>query len=74
MVGRSRPSSGGHVFGPFAFSGFDAPATGQATIPFRSPLSPAGSCLLTYQPIGRGQAGALAERTLSFKGHGFRRL
>jgi len=27
MVGCSWPSSGGHVFGPFAFSRFDVPAT-----------------------------------------------
>jgi hypothetical protein len=39
MVGRSRPSSGNHVFGPFAFSGFDVPATGQATIPFGKPIT-----------------------------------
>jgi hypothetical protein len=34
MVGSQALFPGGRAFSPFAFSGFDAPATDQAAIPF----------------------------------------
>src|SRR5712671_3350837 len=46
----------------------------QAKPRFRSHnRSPAGSCFLTCQRMGQARP-ALSERTLSFKGHGFRGL